>query len=229
VVAAQKLIVIITAVVIKKCYLCKIKIVKIMDDKLFNNKYRIPSARATFHDYNGGAYFVTICTKNSECFFGEIVGGADVACRDVARNVSTKTMQLSEIGKYADENLRNITHHYPYAGIPLFIVMPNHIHAIVFIDGVFNSDVARNVSTTVKNEKMVEIAKHQSLLAVALRGFKSAITKFATGKNINFAWQTRFHDHIIRNQDEMNHIAKYIENNVFNWETDELNNNTINP
>jgi hypothetical protein len=39
----------------------------------------------------------------------------------------------------------------------------------------------------------------------------------------NFAWQTRFNDRIIRNQDEMNRIAKYIENNVANWETDELN------
>ncbi len=67
----------------------------------FQNKYRIPSARANWHDYNGGIYFITICTKNREHYFGEIAHYCrDVArnvccrivarrCRDVARNVST--------------------------------------------------------------------------------------------------------------------------------------------
>lgn len=47
----------------------------------FNNQYRIPSARANWHDYNGGVYFVTICTKNRVHYFGD--------CRDAARHVST--------------------------------------------------------------------------------------------------------------------------------------------
>ncbi len=57
----------------------------------FQNRFRIPSARANWHDYNGGVYFVTICTKNREHYFGEITHCRDVArtCRDVARNVST--------------------------------------------------------------------------------------------------------------------------------------------
>ena len=50
----------------------------------FQNKYCIPSARANWHNYNGGVYFVTICTKNREHYFGEITH-----CRDVARNVYT--------------------------------------------------------------------------------------------------------------------------------------------
>ena len=63
-----------------------------MPDNLFRNKYRIPSARAVWHDYNGGAYFVTICTKDMAHFFGEIVDGE---------------MCLTEIGRCADEQLRN--------------------------------------------------------------------------------------------------------------------------
>ena len=58
----------------------------------FQNRFRIPSARANWHDYNGGIYFVTICTKNREHYFGEITHCCrDVVhrCRDVARNVST--------------------------------------------------------------------------------------------------------------------------------------------
>ena len=91
-----------------------------MPDNLFRNKYRIPSARAVWHDYNGGAYFVTICTKDMAHFFGEIVDGE---------------MCLTEIGRCADEQFRNVSSHYPYAKIPLWVVMPNHVHAIVMIDG----------------------------------------------------------------------------------------------
>ncbi len=49
----------------------------------FQNRFRITSARAYWHDYNGGIYFITICTKNREHYFGEIAH----CCRDVARNV----------------------------------------------------------------------------------------------------------------------------------------------
>lgn len=87
---------------------------------LFQNRYRIPSARATWHNYNGGIYFVTICTRGQEQYFGEI---------------SNSEMHLSEIGHYANEQIRNVQTHYPYAQIPLWVVMPNHLHAIVVIDG----------------------------------------------------------------------------------------------
>jgi REP element-mobilizing transposase RayT len=229
----------------------------------YQNKYRIKSARAIWHDYNGGAYFITICIQNRGHYFGEIKNGI---------------MYLSDIGVCANTNLQNINTHYPYAEIPLFVVMPNHIHAIVFINRDYGrhyrdnencrnvnsgdlansgnvdcrdvacnvsstspptdvadrgGDVARNVSTNMvkqtKNKKMVEIAKYQSLLCVTMRGFKSAVTKFAHNKNIDFIWQTRFHDHIIRDQKEMNRIAYYIENNPATWNKDCYNKNDNTP
>jgi len=185
-----------------------------MSTEKFQNKYRIKSARATWYDYGGGAYFITVRTKNGEHYFGE---------------TENNVMQLSEIGKNATKNLQNINNHYPYAEIPLFVVMPNHIHTIVFIDGnvAHCRDVARNVSTEMKtkpnenkNEKMVEIAKHQSLLCVVMRGLKSAVTKFANENGIDFAWQTRFFDRIIRDQEEMNRIGVYIEDNIAAWAND---------
>ena len=215
-----------------------------MPDNLFRNKYRIPSARAVWHDYNGGAYFVTICTKDMAHFFGEIVDGE---------------MCLTEIGRCADEQLRNVSSHYPYAKIPLWVVMPNHVHAIVMIDSDLRSnrrdvarnvctngaeirdldvarnvctngaeirdlDVARNVSTdSGKNEIMAQQSPKCGTLAVVIRGMKSAVTKYANENGISFAWQTRFHDRIIRDCDEMNGIAGYIENNVAKWESDEMN------
>ena len=71
-----------------------------MADGRWQNKYRIESARAEWHDYDGGIYFITICTKHREHFFGEIVDGA---------------MVLSDIGGYAAEQFRNVSSHYPYA------------------------------------------------------------------------------------------------------------------
>ena len=85
----------------------------------FHDRFRVSSARADWHDYNGGAYFVTICTQNREHFFGEIENG---------------TMVLSEIGKYANQNISEIPQHNPYAEILLWVVMPDHIHMIVIIN-----------------------------------------------------------------------------------------------
>jgi REP element-mobilizing transposase RayT len=186
-----------------------------MSDNQFQNKYRIPSARAPWHDYSGGAYFVTVCTKNHEYFFGEI------AC--TAQN--DPQMQLTPVGKCLHENLQNTTVHYPYAEIPLFVVMPNHWHAIIFIDGEKvpypRRDGARPVSTMQQTDSM------KGWLSVAIGGIKSAVTKFANKNSIDFAWQTRFDDRIIRNQNEMNRIADYIEHNVARWEKDCFNNISV--
>jgi REP element-mobilizing transposase RayT len=59
-------------------------------------------------------------------------------------------------------------------------------------------------------------------LASVMRGFKSAVTKFARMNSIPFAWQTRFHDRVIRNFDEHNRIAYYINGNIENWKDDEM-------
>ena len=213
----------------------------------FQNKYCIPSARANWHDYKGGVYFVTICTKNREHYLGEITHCCrdvariytDVAriCTNVARNVSTEPqMHLSPIGQYAYDQFINVKTHYPYAKIPLFVIMPDHIHAIVTIDGENEiggngvhtqcgdvvrrcRDVARNVSTGV-NTQMANISPRKNSLAVVIRGVKSSITHYANKNNIPFAWQTRFHDRIIRNQAELDRISDYIEKNVVNWHDD---------
>lgn len=59
-------------------------------------------------------------------------------------------------------------------------------------------------------------------LPSVVRGIKASITKYAIEHYIEFAWQSRYHDHIIRNPLEMNRIADYIENNPMRWETDEF-------
>ena len=182
----------------------------------FLGKYRKQSARAMWHDYDGGLYFVTICTKDRVHYFGEI---------------SENEMHLTEVGQYVVEQIRNVQVHYNYAKIPLWVVMPNHLHAIVIIDG-DNIPYKRRVVKTLDGS-MVEsrrattlqqrgIANMQGWLSVVVGGIKSAVTKFANERGIPFAWQTRFHDHIVRDICEMNQIADYIENNVQKWEMDKF-------
>ena len=178
-----------------------------MSDDLFQNKYRIESARADWHDYNGGAYFITICTKHREHFFGEIMDGK---------------MVLSEIGEYTQQCIGEITQHNPYAEIPQFVIMPNHLHLIIIITIPVGRDVPWRVSTTGKNETMQNIANKQGRLSTVIGGFKQSITRFANVNDFPFAWQPRFHDHIVRDTPEMNRIANYIENNVTNWKDDEF-------
>ena len=177
-----------------------------MSDDRFQNKYRIESARASWHDYDGGSYFITICTKDREHFFGEIVDGE---------------MVLSDIGKYADEQFKNVSAHYPYAKIPLWTIMPNHLHAIVIIDG-NKTKYDRRVVETWRAASLRDIANLQGWLSVVIGGLKSSITRFANENALYFAWQPRFHDHIVRDTPDMNRIADYIENNVATWKDDEF-------
>jgi REP element-mobilizing transposase RayT len=188
-----------------------------MSSDLFRNKYRIPSARATWHDYNGGAYFVTICTRDMVHYFGEIVSGE---------------MNMTEIGEYVQQCIKNIPQHNTYANVPAFVVMPNHVHLIVIIDDENADSICRDVpwrvSTYGKNETMQTIANQQGRLSTMIGGFKQSVTRYANANSISFAWQTRFHDRIIRDHDEMNRIAEYIENNVARWESDEFHNSSQN-
>lgn len=197
-----------------------------MSDDKFQDKYRINTARAWWHDYDGGAYFITICTKGREHYFGEIEDGK---------------MVLSEIGDYSRQCIEQISQHNPYAEIPLYVIMPNHLHMIVFIVETVHAPSSQTqnnneISETVhapslqpsrwKNDnvdkEMQFISKKKHRLAVTIGSLKSAITHFANQNAIDFAWQPRFHDRIIRDQPEMNRIATYIENNVANWKDDEF-------
>ncbi len=126
--------------------------------------------------------------------------------------------------------------------------MPNHWHAIVFIDRDKTPYIRRNTvvetgraPSIIETRDIVSIEKtgrapslrekmqkndsFKSWLSVAVGGIKSAVTKHANENNIDFAWQARFHDHIIRNQNEMNRIADYIENNPATWDNDCYNKN----
>ena len=201
-------------------------------DELFQNRYRIQTARAKWHGYDGGIYFVTLCTAGREHYFGEIANGTE------------PIIQLSPIGHFANQLLMDITTYYPHVEIPLFVIMPNHIHAIVYIDieaiwGMKGGDAMNNgdIGDAMNNGDIGDVmnrvstggitGRHNPMvtncLGTVIRGLKARVTRWSNQNGIPFGWQARFYDRIVRNQNELNNIAEYIENNVVNWQLDEMN------
>jgi putative transposase len=92
-------------------------IIHIMPDK-FQNKYRIPSARASWWDYNkNGAYYVTICTAHRIHYFGDISWDSPTGP-----------------GKMAQKIWMEIPLHFSFVELDEFVIMPNHVHGIILID-----------------------------------------------------------------------------------------------
>lgn len=119
-------------------------------------------------------------------------------------------MHFTPLGQFAHDALSRLATHYSYAEVPLFTVMPNHIHAIITIGG--------------NSETCEETPAFRTALGVVVGGYKQSVTCFARRNGITFGWQARYHDHIIRNYRDGNMIADYIENNVTRWDTDCFNN-----
>jgi putative transposase len=193
-----------------------------MSDK-FQNKYRIQSARLQNWDYGSNAmYFVTICTQNRVQYFGNIVETQNFA----SPQIQSPTMQLSEIGKIANQYWNEIPLHFPFVELGEFVVMPNHVHGIIIIN---KPDDANAVVVETQNfaslrEQQNKFGPQSKNLASIIRGFKSGVKKYATMNHIDFAWQSRFHDHIIRNDESFQRISEYIRNNPLNWLNDKLYN-----
>jgi putative transposase len=183
----------------------------------FKEKYRISSARLPLWNYNSAAaYFVTICTHNRTHFFGEVVGGE---------------VQLTEIGLVVRDEWLKTPGIRPDMNMDLdeFVVMPNHFHGIIGIgENKFNTggmdnncrDAMHGVSTVAENQ----FGPQRKNLASIIRGFKSAVTTYARKNNIEFAWQSRFYDHIIRDNDSYLRIREYIRNNPLRWDEDKYKN-----
>lgn len=188
-----------------------------MDETKYKGRYRIPSARAWWHQYNGGIYYVTICTKNRENYFGRIMDGV-MELSGMGRCLNEQILLTSQMR--ADMNVE----------IPLFSIMPNHVHLIVVIgDNVYNTPVEYDSGVSTGRDAMLCVSESVNTfspqsknLASIIRGIKISTKAYATSNNIEFDWQPRFHDHIVRNIDELNAIANYIENNVANWKEDDF-------
>lgn len=188
-----------------------------MNDQ-FKGKYRVSSARMTNWDYGShGLYYITICTKDRINYFGEIVPEQNVETQNLASpkevisEHDTKTQNLASlrrtlIGEVAFNNWLDIPNHFPFVELDEFVIMPNHIHSILFINKPDKIDWQAN-----------KFGAQSRNLASIIRGYKASVKTYATLSNIEFHWQPRYHDRIIRDEREYLNVRAYIINNPLQW------------
>jgi putative transposase len=178
---------------------------------LYENKYRVESARLQGWDYRSpGWYFVTICTQHHNCILGTITAGK---------------VHLSSSGEVADSELRNLARHYVGISIDGSIVMPNHIHAIVVIDGQHHhSPNPETCADPTTGKGLLLTPPKAGSLATIVRSYKAGVTRRCRELGLkNFAWQAGFYDHIVRGDTTLQAIRDYIERNPSNWSEDPEN------
>ena len=172
-------------------------------EKKFKWKYNINSNRLKWYDYSSEwAYFITICCKDREEHFWEIIDWK---------------MILNKIWKIVKSCYLEIPNHFPNVLLDEYIIMPDHIHFIIFINELW-------YFVETKNFLSLQRWTYRMIWSI-VRGFKIWITKWIRdNKDIDNIWQPNYYDRIIRNEDELNRIRKYIINNPLKWEQEKNEN-----
>ncbi len=162
------------------------------------------SIRLKGYDYSQvGCYFITICTHNREMSFGNVVDGL---------------MKLNEYGKMVANTWNDLPNHNHNIQMDNFVIMPNHVHGVIVINDVGTDTVGAGSEPTPTKKKH----KHHGLPEI-IRQFKTfsarRINKIRQSPDIH-VWQRNYFEHIIRNENEMNRIRKYISENSSKWDMD---------
>ena len=168
------------------------------------NKNR-QSIRLRGYDYSqSGAYFVTICTQNKKCFFGNMVNDE---------------MVLNDAGRMLESVWSELPERFPHVKLDEFVIMPNHFHGIV----VFRRG----------EHKIRPYGTLPDTLGRIMQAFKSTTTnKYIAGvKQKQWPlfpgklWQRNYYEHVVRDENELNDIRKYIMDNPKKWDLDRENPN----
>jgi REP element-mobilizing transposase RayT len=135
------------------------------------------------------------------CWFGEINKGKMVL-NDVGKILENEWLRTPDLRKMVE--------------LDYYIIMPNHFHGIVIINGM------EKIEEVVETHRDASLHIVKNNLSYIIRGFKSSCTKqIHLSGNFAFRWQSRFYDHIIRNENDLHRIRTYIRNNPLKWELDE--------
>ncbi|RJO63030.1 MAG: transposase [Dehalococcoidia bacterium] len=170
-----------------------------------NNTRDRRSIRLSGYDYaQNGAYFITICTHGKRNMFGEIVDG---------------DVRLNECGRIVHMCLLEIPKHFSNASLDEFIVMPNHIHAIISIDA-----ASRGTACRAPTERFGKPTANS--IPTIIRSLKSA-----AARRINVlrqtpgapVWHRNYYEHVIRGETDLNSVREYVRYNPQKWAEDEEN------
>lgn len=156
------------------------------------------SIRLKGYDYTAaGAYFITICCHHHLPLFGEIVNGE---------------MHLNKCGKIAYQEWLNTNNKRSNIGLGEFVIMPNHLHGIIFIHKQINPN-RDNADTDIFHSPSNDIP-------AIIRGYKAAVTRQLKGILKHSPWQRNYFEHIIRNEQSYHKITQYIYYNPQYWQND---------
>ncbi|MCY3720994.1 MAG: transposase [Candidatus Poribacteria bacterium] len=176
------------------------------------NLPRRKPTRLRDYDYSQpGAYFVTVCAQHRKCLFGAIVD---------------EQMQLNAISKIVVECWNRIPQHFPSVGLGESVIMPNHIHGIITCNPVGAGSPHPIENTSHRRGEVPSPAYRGSpSLGKIVAYFKYQSTKYINqhrntpGTRI---WQRNYHDHIIRDDADLQRIHQYIQDNPMKWALDQL-------
>lgn len=165
-----------------------------------SNVHHRRSIRLKEYDYSQyGYYFVTFCVQNHMEYFGVIENGQ---------------MVLNQYGKIVEKCWNELPNHYGNCGLDEYIIMPNHFHGILILDENPNGQCRGGVTPPLQNQT----------LGQTVGFFKYRTTKLINeicntpGKQL---WQRNYYEHIIRNENELFNIRRYIQNNPLEWYLDQ--------
>ena len=152
------------------------------------------------YDYSqDGAYFVTVCTQVRKQILSKISVGTPLpGCPQMPR------LELLHHGKIAEKVIHQLNDFYDYLSVDKYVIMPDHIHFLITLHNE-NGHPGRGVPTRI-NERSSEIAR-----------FVGTFKRFCNKQYGSNIWQSRYYDHVIRNQQDYNEIWEYIENNPRKW------------
>lgn len=162
-----------------------------MDKMLRKRKH----PRLKEYDYSTeGAYFITVCSFRRRCVFSCVVG----------RGLAPAEVSLKEFGKIAEEQLLGLKERFSSVRIENYVIMPNHIHAIIRIIETAGASPRPTLTDIVCAFKSLTVLECKKIM------------------NIEKLFQDSFYEHVIRNENDLSEINDYINNNPERWEDDEL-------
>ncbi len=196
-----------------------------MDERKYNPEgHHRRSIRLPGTDYSqSGAYFVTLCTQNRACLFGEIRNGK---------------MELNDAGQMVMKWYDELENKFSDITNDECFCMPNHFHFIVVNNGICNDNTGEHVGADLRvcpgnrGENVENTGEHTgSPLHRIVQWFKTMTTnEYIRGvKKQGWSpfpgklWQRNYYEHVIRNDESLHRIREYIRNNPLQWETDHEN------
>ena len=169
-----------------------------------------------FNYSNAGAYFVTICSQDMACLFGDVLRGETV---------------LNEVGEMIRTAWSEIPYYFKNVQLDGFVLMPNHFHGIVWL---IEAPVGVGPRADPR-EALGELGQPRGVAPTALFDivyqFKSLTTnKYIQGVKTKYykpfnkrLWQRNYYERVIRNEEELNNIRQYIMDNPKKWDDDKYN------